>query len=217
MLSHTWPNQLPSPPSKATHPLQCTTLQNLPVCWGGCPDFPELWNSSYKVAFWELVPTEQHLQPHHARASGVHCLTWNGIQWGSLSWDLPKRVLLWKQQKETSNTADPPLTAPGRASKDSVKSPTSVQLLLLIKTIQIGPGSHWTLVSSKHTFQPLETYARGEPQVLPDLLFKKNRNTWALPASNHTAPMYKAKPFQEVQRMVKADLGIARETNGEIS
>lgn len=92
-----------------------------------------------------------------------------------------------------------------------------MQLLLLIKTIQIGPGSHWTLVSSNHTFQPLETYARSELQVLPDLLFKKNGNTWALPASNHTAPVYKAKPFQEVQHVVKADLGIARETNEEIS
>lgn len=44
-------------------------------------------------------------------------------------------------------------------------------------------------------------------KVLPGLLFKKNgNNTWELPASSYTAPMYKAKPFQEVQHMVKADV-----------
>ena len=53
----------------------------------------------------------------------------------------------------------------------------------------------------------LEVSSKG----LPGLLFKKNGNTWVLPASSYTARTYKAKPFQEVQHMVKADVGTARE------
>lgn len=51
-------------------------------------------------------------------------------------------------------------------------------------------------------------------KVHPGLLFKKTANTWVLSASSYTAPMYKAKPFQEVQHMVKADVW---KTSGEIS
>lgn len=35
-----------------------------------------------------------------------------------------------------------------------------------------------------------------------------------LPASSDTAPMYKAKPFQEVQHMVKAGVLIGKENKG---
>lgn len=45
----------------------------------------------------------------------------------------------------------------------------------------------------------------------PGLLNKKNRKTWVLSASSYTAPVDKAKPFQEVQHVVQADVRVTRE------
>ena len=103
MLSHTWPNRLlllPSPPHQKQL-IHCSAPQ-----YRTCPFAGEDAQTSQSCGTLvtrspsELAPTEKHLQPHHARSSGVHCLTWNGVQGGSLSLDLPKRVLLQKQQRD---------------------------------------------------------------------------------------------------------------------
>lgn len=61
------------------------------------------------------------------------------------------------------------------------------------------------------TFRSL--HGRWAPKCTQGCSLRNNANPWVLSASSYTAPMHKAKPFQEVQLMVKADVWIARENN----
>lgn len=167
MLAHTWLNWLP--PHHQKQIIHCSPHYR-PYTFAGedAPNFPELWDSSYKVAFWDLAPTEQHLQPPPCQSLSGALLDRKQSSVRQSSLDPPKRVLLWKQQKETSNTADSPLTAPGRASKDSIRAQLQCSSFSSLRQSNLALDCIGLLsaanADSKHTFQPLQAYTGGELQ-----------------------------------------------------